>query len=43
MSRDIRYQGPIIRDDHILRIKHHEPATGHAYWVVRGGGRNAVT
>ena len=38
-NRIIRYQGAIIRDDHILLIKHHEYASGHDYWVIPGGGR----
>jgi ADP-ribose pyrophosphatase YjhB (NUDIX family) len=41
MSRDVRYQGAIIRDDHILLIRHQEHATGRAYWVIPGGGREA--
>jgi ADP-ribose pyrophosphatase YjhB (NUDIX family) len=39
MGRDIRYQGAIIRDDHILLIKHREHASGRSYWVIPGGGR----
>jgi ADP-ribose pyrophosphatase YjhB (NUDIX family) len=34
-----RYQGAIIRDDHLLLIKHREHASGRAYWVIPGGGR----
>jgi ADP-ribose pyrophosphatase YjhB (NUDIX family) len=41
MGRDIRYQGAIIRDDHILLIRHKEHATGRAYWVIPGGGRES--
>jgi ADP-ribose pyrophosphatase YjhB (NUDIX family) len=41
MSRDIRYQAAIIRDDHILLIKHTEHASGRSYWVIPGGGREA--
>ena len=41
MSRDIRYQGAIIRDDHILLLRHAEHATGRSYWVIPGGGREA--
>jgi ADP-ribose pyrophosphatase YjhB (NUDIX family) len=41
MSRDIRYQGAIIRNHCILLIRHHEHATGSAYWVIPGGGREA--
>ncbi len=39
ISRIIRYQGAIIRNDHILLIKHSEYASGHDYWVIPGGGR----
>jgi len=39
MSRTIRYQGAIIRNDHILLIKHREYASGDDYWVIPGGGR----
>ena len=39
MSRDVRYQGAIIRDDCILLIKHKRHATGREYWVIPGGGR----
>lgn len=39
MNRDIRYQGAIIQDDHILLIRHQENASGRSYWVIPGGGR----
>ncbi len=39
MSRVIRYQGVVIRDDNILLVKHREHATGRSYWVIPGGGR----
>jgi 8-oxo-dGTP pyrophosphatase MutT (NUDIX family) len=39
MSRTTRYQGAIIRNDHVLLIKHREHATGRDYWVIPGGGR----
>jgi len=39
VSRIIRYQGAIIRHDHILLIKHREHASGKDYWVIPGGGR----
>jgi ADP-ribose pyrophosphatase YjhB (NUDIX family) len=39
MSRVIRYQGVVIRDDHILLVKHREHATGRSYWIIPGGGR----
>ena len=38
MSRAIRYQGVVIRDNHILLLKHQEHA-GRYYWVIPGGGR----
>ena len=41
MSGDVRYQGAVIRDDHILLIRHQEHATGRAYWVIPGGGRES--
>ena len=40
-DRTIRYQGAIIRNDHILLIRHREHATGRTYWVIPGGGREA--
>ena len=39
MNRITRYQGAIIRDHHLLLIKHHEFASGRDYWVIPGGGR----
>ena len=39
MGRIIRYQGAIIRNDHILLIKHHKHASRNDYWVIPGGGR----
>lgn len=39
MSRITRFQGAIIRNDHILLVRHHEYAGGHDYWVIPGGGR----
>lgn len=41
MKQTIRYQGAIIRDDHILLIKHREHATGRTYWVFPGGKRES--
>ncbi len=38
MKRITRYQGAIIRDHHILLIKHTEHASGRSYWVIPGGG-----
>jgi ADP-ribose pyrophosphatase YjhB (NUDIX family) len=42
MKRDIRYQGAIIREDQVLLIKHREHDTGHAYWLLPGGGREEM-
>jgi 8-oxo-dGTP pyrophosphatase MutT (NUDIX family) len=39
VSRITRYQGAVIRGDHILLIKHREHTSGHEYWVIPGGGR----
>ncbi len=39
MSERIRYQGAIIRDDHILLIKHRHHSDGRTYWIIPGGGR----
>jgi ADP-ribose pyrophosphatase YjhB (NUDIX family) len=41
MHRAIRYQGAIVRDDHLLLIRHQEHASGRSYWVIPGGGREA--
>ena len=41
MSRIVRYQGVVIRNDHILLVKHREHATARYYWVIPGGGREA--
>ncbi len=38
MARKIRYQGAIVRDDHMLLIKQTERSTGRSYWVIPGGG-----
>ena len=40
MARHTRYQGLIIENDYALLIKHSEHATGRAYWVIPGGGRD---
>jgi 8-oxo-dGTP diphosphatase len=37
--RLVRYQGAIIREHHILLIRHQECASGRDYWVIPGGGR----
>ena len=41
MHRNIRYQGAIIRGDHILLVKHTEHKDGQSYWIIPGGGREA--
>jgi len=37
-NRYTRYQGAIIRDHHILLIRHCDNKTGRSYWVFPGGG-----
>ncbi len=39
MKRETRYQAAIIKDNHILLIKHLEHDTGRTYWLLPGGGR----
>ncbi len=39
--RIIRYQGAIVRDDHILLIRFTEPVGGRSYWLIPGGGIEA--
>jgi 8-oxo-dGTP diphosphatase len=41
MKRDIRYQGAIIHEHHILLIRHQEHEGGRSYWVFPGGGIEA--
>jgi 8-oxo-dGTP diphosphatase len=38
-ARDIRYQGAIVADHHILLIRHREHSSGQSYWLFPGGGR----
>lgn len=38
MQRIARYQGAIVRDDHILLIRHTHHETARSYWLVPGGG-----
>jgi 8-oxo-dGTP pyrophosphatase MutT (NUDIX family) len=38
MARVIRYQGAIIRDQHLLLIRHREHDTGRSYWLFPAGG-----
>jgi ADP-ribose pyrophosphatase YjhB (NUDIX family) len=37
-SRTIRCQGAIVRQDHILLIRHQNHADGGSYWLLPGGG-----
>jgi 8-oxo-dGTP pyrophosphatase MutT (NUDIX family) len=37
VQRSIRYQGAVIRDDHILMLKQIEHASGRSYWLLPGG------
>jgi len=39
VSKRIRYQGAILRDDHLLLIKHRDHVDGREYWIIPGGGR----
>jgi ADP-ribose pyrophosphatase YjhB (NUDIX family) len=41
MGRYARYQGAIIRDHHMLLIRHRRHSTGESYWVIPGGGLEA--
>lgn len=41
MRRHTRYQGAIIRDAHVLLIRHEEHASGKGYWLLPGGGMEA--
>jgi 8-oxo-dGTP pyrophosphatase MutT (NUDIX family) len=38
MQRIARYQGAILRDHHILLIKHTHHDDGRSYWLIPGGG-----
>ena len=38
MTRRIRYQGLIIKEDRVLLIRHTRHADGASYWVIPGGG-----
>jgi 8-oxo-dGTP diphosphatase len=38
MTREIRYQGAIIKEHQILLIMHHALKSDVSYWVVPGGG-----
>ena len=41
MKREVRYQGAIIENHHMLLIKHTEHGGGRSYWVIPGGGLEA--
>jgi 8-oxo-dGTP pyrophosphatase MutT (NUDIX family) len=38
MTRAIRYQGAIVRDDHLLLLRVHYAAHGKMFWLIPGGG-----
>lgn len=38
-ARTVRYQGAIIKNDHILLIRWRELAPDRTFWVIPGGGR----
>jgi 8-oxo-dGTP pyrophosphatase MutT (NUDIX family) len=42
MKRDIRYQGAIVRDHHLLLIRHQDHDGGRSYWLLPGGGREGT-
>lgn len=37
MAHTTRYQGAIVREHHILLIKHTRHADGRSYWIIPGG------
>lgn len=37
-QRHTRYQGAIVRDHHLLLIRHRNHADGRSYWLAPGGG-----
>jgi ADP-ribose pyrophosphatase YjhB (NUDIX family) len=37
-EREIRCQGAIVRDGHILLLRHSEHESGRSYWILPGGG-----
>lgn len=41
MARKTRYQAAILKGEEILLIKNHEILTGHQYWLLPGGGKDA--
>jgi 8-oxo-dGTP diphosphatase len=41
MARITRYQGAIVKDHHLLLLRHLEHATKRTYWLFPGGGIEA--
>src|SRR4051812_19437333 len=39
MKRFARYQGAIVRDDHVLLLKVVDRPTRETFWLIPGGGR----
>jgi ADP-ribose pyrophosphatase YjhB (NUDIX family) len=39
MRRHARYQGAIVRDHHVLLVKHTWFKDGNEYWLLPGGGK----
>ena len=39
MKRHARYQGAVVRDDHVLLVKHTWFEGGAEYWLLPGGGQ----
>jgi 8-oxo-dGTP pyrophosphatase MutT (NUDIX family) len=38
-TRSVRYQGAIVKDDHILLIRWREQEPDRSFWILPGGGR----
>ena len=41
MHRTVRYQAAIVQNDHVLLLKVVDYASGDAFWLFPGGGREA--
>jgi 8-oxo-dGTP pyrophosphatase MutT (NUDIX family) len=41
MAKSTRYQGAIIKDHHVLLLRHLEHSTGRTYWLFPGGSIEA--
>jgi ADP-ribose pyrophosphatase YjhB (NUDIX family) len=39
VRRATRYQGAIVRDEHVLLLKVRERESGETFWVMPGGGQ----